>query len=466
MELLSRIQITRSPSFPNRAARGVITSQEQFMNVAADPSNAGEIWYVRGEIGTPLLAGAVNLQTEARFPADNPIVFRKFPNEEAIMNCCLRLNGAAGHRYEGLTFEGGIGPEDSEQPYGVHTSARRDLTDEFGAPVPYTEDITFYGCIFHDTANCESGCRKMTFERNTVDVGQLGIGLVTVASSILPGTPFGSEPRDDRRITDVVYRQNLIDTARIGIRVGGFRRALVEMNEFRNQQEVGGHADAVQSLWGGEGLRMTKNFMVDGAGPQGLFIKDGQVRNAQMDNNLMLHYGNTPDLPFADPAFSFYNCIPLESPEDDDYWYTGFGMWAHHNTVWDSAGLVTVYGSADNDGNPGPVPANQDIGLDHNVWLHLDGASLLFHQDVDMMRSPVSSFHDYNIQGRPTFNWSPRGPHDHFPASGDTYEPVFIDPDSDDYRLDPSDPFYLPGNVAGVDWKPGDWPVGAAGLIP
>lgn len=431
-----------------RPAAAVLSSSAEIMEVAADPTAAGQLFYIADGSYDNIL-----LYDDCR--PDDTVTFRRYPEATVDLDGILFMAGCQNFRFEGFTFNGGIGPEDSEIHYGAHSAFRPTVGD------PFTENMAFYGCMIHDAFNFESGCRNLLFERNSIDVGIDGIGIACVAASLLPGTPFGSDPRDDRRITDVTYRQNLVDTARIGFRFGGFKRAICEMNVMANQTETGGHADALQILWGGESLRITRNWMHDSAGVQGLFIKDGQCRNVEMANNLISAFDVAPGFPFADPSLSFYDCIP-DSNED---WYTGFGMWLHHNTVWDAAGLVTVYGSADNDGNPGIVPASQDLGIDHNVFLHLDGASLLFHQDQDMMRSPQATYHDYNVYGRATFNWSPRGTHDRYTTDNDfPIDVVFVDAGSDDFRLDPTDDSYAYGT--GVNWVPGDWPVGWVNALP
>lgn len=213
-----------------------------------------------------------------------------------------------------------------------------------------------------------------------------GNGITLNSESNLPGAPAGATP--DAPITNITIRNNRFTA--IGtdaIRPTNFVNLYVEGNDISGVNENGNHNDVFQSVFGGQNLVFRNNFIHDNVG-QGLFIKDGQVTNAVVENNVFVHNKMN---------------ITLQVLET-------IGLTLVNNTVWDN---------------------------DSNVWIRSGTRQAvvrnnLFQQmNVDSQSEGAANINqDYNIIG-PGGNWGPKGPHD---VRG---TPKFVNPAAEDYRLAP-----------------------------
>jgi hypothetical protein len=137
-----------------------------------------------------------------------------------------------------------------------------------------------------DAVELRWGTSHVTIQRNRIHTAGRGSGVVFANVSDLPGSPF-KEAREP--ISDVVIRGNHFDGIAIdAIRPANFDRLLVEGNEINGIVENGEHCDAFQSVFGGRHLVFRGNYIHDNAG-QGLFIKDGRVTDAVVENNVFVH---------------------------------------------------------------------------------------------------------------------------------------------------------------------------------
>lgn len=189
---------------------------------------------------------------------------------------------------------------------------------------------------------------------------------------------------------------------------------LVEGNEFRGNQERGGHNDVFQSVWVGDHLVFRKNYLHDFGG-QGFFVKDqGRAIDGFVANdNLIVDQ----DLP-CEPASlcSGYQLAPWQV----------FGPIANgeikHNTVgWGSGGGTAVL-----------TGTYTDIEFSDNVFNRLtvtdSGGS------VPSMSGSNNTYCDSSGWGVP-------------PGSSVDCSPDFLNPAAGDYRL---------ASGRGVTWTPAE----------
>jgi hypothetical protein len=200
-----------------------------------------------------------------------------------------------------------------------------------------------------------------------------------------------------------------------------FEALKIENNEIWIADEDGNHNDGLQTVWGGHGMIFRGNWMRGGAGSQGFFIKDGEVTNVTFEDNLIA--GRPEKLPWAGSPLQFFDVVPNAA----DPFYTGYGMYIRHNTIWS---------------NPNTVYArecqNKAILFEYNVvdgWNAPDGTSCVVSQLTQ----------DYNVVTSGTIG--KRGPHD------TSVTPSFVNSAAQDWTLTPSSSGNFSTGRAGVTWK-------------
>lgn len=179
------------------------------------------------------------------------------------------------------------------------------------------------GFVVHGQVTIEPGSARMAVERNAISQGSFGVFVygdrgrvsgVTIAGNKIVGLGAGSDDENDL------------------IRLHDFRGVRVIGNELSDIAETGGHSDILQTVHGGAGLVIARNYVHDQHGTQGFFVKDGAVTNLTLSNNLIV----------GDPepngyAISFYETSPSRS----DPFYTGHGAVVSRNTILrDSSGIA------------------------------------------------------------------------------------------------------------------------------
>jgi hypothetical protein len=136
------------------------------------------------------------------------------------------------------------------------------------------------------------GASNVLFEGNDISsrapgATNGGIGLAFASTSTLPGSPPGEE--NDPPISNVTIRNNHFHDIGIdAIRPSNFVNLVVEGNDMEGVKENGEHCDVLQVTFGGRGFVFRDNYIHDNQG-QGLFIKDGEVTNALVENNVFVH---------------------------------------------------------------------------------------------------------------------------------------------------------------------------------
>lgn len=237
-----------------------------------------------------------------------------------------------------------------------------------------------------DAIVLRSGTGAVTIDANHIHTAPLGSGVLFLSSSTLPGSPpaDGAQPP----VSDVTIRDNHFDGIGVdAIRPSNFDRLLIEGNEINGVVDNGEHADVFQSVFGGRHLVFRNNFVHDNRG-QGLFINDGQVTDAVVENNVFVR--NRGEI-----QIQVLNTV---------------GLRLVNNTLWDNDHNVML-----RDGVRDAVVANNII--QDMVVEDPSAAAAEIHQDHNLIAGG--------------WNWGARGQHDI------ATPPRFVDPARDDYRLAP-----------------------------
>ena len=281
-------------------------------------------------------------------------------------------NGASNLRFDGVNLTGDGGGPAFNIGDGAH-------------------DIQLVNSKVFDTGDAiivRPGVYNVLFENNDISsrapgASNGGIALAFASTSTLPGSPPGEE--NDPPISNVTIRNNTFhDIGSDAIRPSNFVNLVVEGNDISGVKENGEHCDVFQVTFGGRDLIFRDNYIHDNQG-QGLFIKDGQVTNARVENNVFVH--NSLEI-----TVQFYDTINLQ---------------LFNNTVWDNAANVQLRQGIRN------VLVRNNLFQD----LTVDSTS----------EAAAQVTQDYNVIGGG--NWGARGPHD---IKG---SPKFVNAAGYDYRL-------------------------------
>jgi hypothetical protein len=224
----------------------------------------------------------------------------------------------------------------------------------------------------------------------------------------VPGSPRTGSATP--AITDVLVQGNkFANPTEDAIRPQNFRRLRIYENEFYGIVESGSHVDGIQTIDGGDGMDVQRNYWHDNKA-QNFFIKDGQVKNLTFVDNLDVRNTASPQ-----------GCLATWSMTDVQ------AATIRRNTEWKAdCGGGTIFGHWSG-------AQSTNIALDHNV---------LDQMNVTDGQNTAAIVESSNIFGRAP--WSkPLG-------SGSTVNanPPFISPLTDDYRIAGSD--------KGVTWRPAD----------
>jgi parallel beta helix pectate lyase-like protein len=235
-----------------------------------------------------------------------------------------------------------------------------------------------------DAVVLAAGASQVTIAGNRIHTTGTGSGVTFGSTSTLPGSPPGAQP--EAPITDVAIRANHFDgIATDAIRPSNFVRLTIDGNEIEGLVENGQHADAVQTVFGGRDLVVRNNFIHDNRA-QGLFIKDGQVTNALIEGNVIVH--NKAEL-----ALQLYDTV---------------GVRIVNNTVWDNELNVALRTGV------------RDAVVSKNLFENM------VVEDPASAAAEVRQDHNVIAGG---WNWGARGPHDV------TTMPSFVNRGAEDYRL-------------------------------
>jgi Right handed beta helix region len=235
-----------------------------------------------------------------------------------------------------------------------------------------------------DAVVLDAGASHVTIAGNRIHTAGSGSGVTFGSTSTLPGSPPGAQ--SEAPISDVTIRANHFDgIATDAIRPANFVRLVIDGNEIEGLVETGQHADAVQTVFGGRDLVVRNNFIHDNRA-QGLFIKDGQVTNALIEGNVIVH--NSGEL-----ALQLYDTV---------------GVKVVNNTVWDNEFNVALRTGVRN------AVVSKNV-FENMVVEDPAAAAAEVHQDYNLIAGG--------------WNWGARGRHD------TKAPPAFVNRGAEDYRL-------------------------------
>ena len=319
---------------------------------------------------------------EGRYPA--LVVRRGEVTVEAAGTGTVRLphirvgDGAAGVAFEGLELTG----RGRRSAFVVDGGAR---------------DVRLAGARIRvrdrHAVELRAGASDVVVEESVIHTAGSGSGVLMASQAPVANAPAKVDPQPP--IRDVVIRGNHFNGIAVdAVRPANFERLVIEGNEFEGVDETGVHNDVVQVVWGGRGLVFRDNLVHDNTG-QGLFIKDGRVRDVLVEGNLFARNVGSQDRSAGSP-------INL---------YDVHGLRISGNTAWDNDAAVMLRSGV------------RDAVIEGNVLEAIvaePGEEASLRANVRQNRNVVGG----------GWNWGAVGP-------GDVEEtaPSFRDPASLDYRL-------------------------------
>ncbi len=199
------------------------------------------------------------------------------------------------------------------------------------------------------------------------------------------------------------------------IHLNDWEHVTITANDIYDLEEHGNHTDAMQSVFGGHYMTFAYNYEHDNQA-QGFFIKDGDVSEVTVNENLFLTNNNLGDDEYNVQVFNA----------------TGFTM--TNNTVWDGqADILRAEGAAE------ALTAT----VNHNVEQNFDV--------LDEGGPAYALSENYDIFSEAPFTFT-KGTQSKVEA-----DPDFASAASDDYEL-ASNP-----DGIGVNWQPSEYTYGPTG---
>ena len=203
------------------------------------------------------------------------------------------------------------------------------------------------------------------------------------------------------------------------IHLNNWEHVTITANDIYNLEEHGNHTDAMQSVFGGHHMLFERNYEHDNQS-QGFFIKDGDVSDVTVNDNLFLRNNNEPSLyPGGEYNIQVFNTTELTIT---------------HNTVWDGQDdILRAEGAAE------ALTAQ----VNHNV-----------EQTLDVLNEGGPAYalsENYDVFAEEPWTFT-MGAHSKVQSN-----PGFVDPATEDYEL-ASNPEGI-----GVNWQPAEYVYGPTG---
>jgi hypothetical protein len=237
-------------------------------------------------------------------------------------------------------------------------------------------------------------------------------------------------------ITNTTVRNNKFEDPGVdAILASNFDHLDITENEFTGVAENSNdHSDVFQSVWGGSDLWFDRNYVHDNSG-QGFFVKDGLVTDAVVNDNLFVRNTGSGQ--------------PIHI-------VTGQDFFMKNNVTWG------------NDQGSSITDPSSDFDITENVFEYLnlvedepDGdASDYWYDPVAGEQREDMVWEDFNVLGG-GWAWSGSGragAHDLLNLAGLEW----VDPthQGDDFRLDEDVTVGGETYAPGINWAPGDFPMG------
>jgi hypothetical protein len=273
-----------------------------------------------------------------------------------------------------------------------------------------------------------AGDSHITIDHNDIDgqgPGGIGEGVQTLSVNCsAPNAPTYSGCMSTTPDTYITINGNKIHGYGEGdtedaIHLNDWEHVTITANDIYDLEEHGNHTDGMQSVFGGHYMTFAYNYEHDNQS-QGFFIKDGDVSEVTVNENLFVRNNNEPELyPGGEYNIQIFNTTGLAITD---------------NTVWDGqADIIRAEGAAE------ALTAT----VNHNVEENFD----VLHEG-----GPAYTLtEDYDVFAEEPFTFS-KGPHSKVEA-----HPDFVNPAGEDYEL-ASNP-----DGIGVDWQPSEYVYGPTG---
>ena len=200
--------------------------------------------------------------------------------------------------YAGLVLAGTHSRNVIVQPVpGAHVVINTGATNGVGGePVgvevrPDTNHVIVHGFWITNSVVIEHGDKGIRIDHNDITGGDTGIGMASWNCSA-PNAPAWSGCQSVAPAIDITISGNRIHGMGSGgssdaINVDNFRNLRVTGNEEFGNLETGNHTDCFQATFGGTNITFDHNYEHDNQ-CQGFFIKDGDVTNATVADNLFV----------------------------------------------------------------------------------------------------------------------------------------------------------------------------------
>jgi hypothetical protein len=266
-----------------------------------------------------------------------------------------------------------------------------------------------------------AGSHDVTIENDLLQGGATGVELVSENCNAV-NAPYNCSQGNYQ--LPAISNINILNNKIVGplsseaITVTNFNNVDIEGNEISNV-----NTDVLRTDWGGSGLTFRENYVHDVCG-QGVFIKDGRVFNAVIDDNLFVRTGNCSGSP---PGFQIYDV---------------HGLQITHNTYADTSTDETLRAYDPN------APESTGIVMQYNVLNYFvvesENPAAWYHQPF------FTENHNVIEDG-----WDWVG-NDFQDPTDSTQTPTFVNPSTDDYRVSGSVSAGGATYTPGVDWRPAD----------
>ncbi len=311
--------------------------------------------------------------------------------------------------------------------------------------LPKTSHLVIRNLFINGGVNMKSdvnyGASFITLDHNDIAPVGFGIGINGGVNCQIENPPssYAYDPacRSLKKVTNITVSGNRLrypkTTEELGvniqqdaIRLSNFDNVRITANEITNVVLPSSgatiytvaHNDCLQTFWGGSNLTYDHNYQHDN-NCQGFFIKDGDVTNVNVTNNLFVRNRVTNKTAYTIQVFNTHNYVQ------------------RNNTNWsDGSTLVRAPGTN--------ATRTYDTTSEFNVFQ-------VFHNGCCSEQKSILTENNSIYGTRPTtFTLSP--------TSIVNAAPQFMNPAVDDYRL------AVNPNGIGVDWKPSDYVYGPLGI--
>jgi Right handed beta helix region len=284
-------------------------------------------------------------------------------------------------------------------------------------------NITIHNFSIGGGVSIGEGASHITIDHNDINgeaPGGIGEGVETLGVNCSsPNAPVYEGCASTPPATYITISSNRIhgygNVSEDAIHLNNYHHVRVIGNDIYDIEEHGNHSDALQSVWGGSDLLFERNYEHDNQS-QGFFIKDGDVAQVKVADNLFLRNDNEG---LQEINVQVYNTA--------DFTMT-------NNTAWGHQGDLII---ANNSSQPLSATVQRNVEEIFGV-LQEGGPEYALSEDYDIFATAPWTF-------------TP-GPH-----TAIAEHPEFANPAYDDYRLKSN-----PEGI-GVDWSPSEYVYGPTG---